>query len=230
MSLVLTTQGQGGVIYSNILARRFGGASFLELSQRETQLLQFAREGLTDQAIANELGISLATIATYWGRIRIKFGPLSRTEIVGKYIESQSTESIEGLENEVKILRQQLEMQQTELSGLMVGLKECCDSIVLFDTDHKILFANETTLKWMGVSFEEAIGRQMVDFWPEDRKSRWQDWHQMYLQNPYDDELRMNRPVYIKHKDGTVRTFVANLTPFMTSEGMRTLAIARNSL
>lgn len=56
------------------------------LSPRERQLLVMATNGLTDQAIANELGISLATVSTYWGRVRIKYGPLGRTEIVARYL------------------------------------------------------------------------------------------------------------------------------------------------
>ena len=56
------------------------------LSPRERQLLEMAKNGLTDAAIANELGISLATVSTYWGRVRIKYGPLGRTEIVARYL------------------------------------------------------------------------------------------------------------------------------------------------
>ena len=61
------------------------------LSPRERQLLEMATNGLTDQAIANELGISLATVSTYWGRIRIKYGPLGRTEIVARYLKALMT-------------------------------------------------------------------------------------------------------------------------------------------
>ncbi len=61
------------------------------LSPRERQLLEMATNGLTDQAIANELGISLATVSTYWGRTRIKFGPLGRTEIVARFLKALMT-------------------------------------------------------------------------------------------------------------------------------------------
>ena len=45
-------------------------------------MLLLAAQGLTDQGIAHRLEISLATVGTYWGRIRIKIGPLSRTGLV----------------------------------------------------------------------------------------------------------------------------------------------------
>src|SRR5262245_36101632 len=47
----------------------------IELSERERQLIELAAEGHTDASIANELGISEATVSTYWGRVRIKIGP-----------------------------------------------------------------------------------------------------------------------------------------------------------
>ncbi len=62
------------------------GALIDSLSPRERQLLELATSGHTDPAIANELEISLATVSTYWGRIRIKFGPLGRTEIVARHL------------------------------------------------------------------------------------------------------------------------------------------------
>ena len=57
-------------------------AAKIELSPREQQLITMAGEGLTDTAIANRLGISEATVNTYWGRIRVKLGPHNRTELV----------------------------------------------------------------------------------------------------------------------------------------------------
>ena len=46
-----------------------------QLSPRELQLIEYATQGLTDTAIALKLGISEATVGTYWGRVRIKIGP-----------------------------------------------------------------------------------------------------------------------------------------------------------
>ncbi|HVT12421.1 MAG TPA: LuxR C-terminal-related transcriptional regulator [Fimbriimonadaceae bacterium] len=59
------------------------------LSQREQQILTYATKGLTDQAMANALGISRATVTTYWGRIRTKLGALGRTELVARYVREE---------------------------------------------------------------------------------------------------------------------------------------------
>src|SRR5512135_589911 len=67
------------------------------LSQRERQILVYAAAGLTDQAIANKLGISRATVTTYWGRIRTKFGPFGRTELVANYVQEKANRNTEQL-------------------------------------------------------------------------------------------------------------------------------------
>src|SRR5579871_1864366 len=67
------------------------------LSARERELLVLAMNGLTDQGIANKLGISAATIGTYWGRVRIKFGPLSRPELVARFVQGEMTRSSAAL-------------------------------------------------------------------------------------------------------------------------------------
>lgn len=61
---------------------------------REAQVLSLAAEGMTDKQIAAELGISLATVDTYWRRIRIKFDSTSRTEAVAKALNLKSTGAI----------------------------------------------------------------------------------------------------------------------------------------
>ncbi|HWA82853.1 MAG TPA: PAS domain-containing protein [Fimbriimonadaceae bacterium] len=75
-----------------------GGESryiFDSLSPREHQILSYATDGLTDQAIANALGISRATVTTYWGRIRTKIGPCGRTELVARYVREENLEAAE---------------------------------------------------------------------------------------------------------------------------------------
>lgn len=75
------------------------------LSERENQMLQMAARGLTDQGIAHELGISVGTVGTYWGRVREKMGALSRSELVAKYVEGSVSERIETLRQENQIGR-----------------------------------------------------------------------------------------------------------------------------
>jgi PAS domain S-box-containing protein len=76
---------------------------------REAQVLSFAAEGMTDKQIAAELGISLATVDTYWRRIRTKYNSTSRTEAVAKALNLRSagTITLAHQENDRLILEMQ---------------------------------------------------------------------------------------------------------------------------
>jgi PAS domain S-box-containing protein len=209
------------------MARRFSSTPVVELSPRESQLLEYAKNGLTDQAIANELGISLATIATYWGRIRIKFGPLSRTEIVAKHLESQKNESLDLLRNEVQSLKQQLHARDAASSELVLGCYHHKEAILILDLEQYILFANETACRWMGRSYEELVGKQMLEFWPEDRRQNWLEHHKAFKLNPYQESLTTDVLSVTRLPDGGVKSSIVNMTPYETPDGLRIFAVAR---
>ena len=53
-----------------------------ELSPREREIVDLAAEGLTNEAIAIRLGLSVGTVNTYWLRIKLKVGGSGRTDTV----------------------------------------------------------------------------------------------------------------------------------------------------
>lgn len=53
-----------------------------DLSPRETEIVELSAEGLTNEAIAIKLGLSLGTVNTYWLRIKLKTGGVGRTDAV----------------------------------------------------------------------------------------------------------------------------------------------------
>ena len=113
------------------------------LSPRERQLLDMATNGLTDQAIANELGISLATVSTYWGRIRIKYGPLGRTEIVARFLRALMTRaSAEITASEARM--------RTVLEASPVG-------IFLTDAEGQPVYANSAYAAIAGHGVSELV-------------------------------------------------------------------------
>lgn len=69
------------------------------LSERELQILEMASSGLTDQAIANKLEISLATVSTYWTRIRGKYGHVNRAELVANFIRKNDQVEVNALKD-----------------------------------------------------------------------------------------------------------------------------------
>lgn len=56
----------------------------LNLSRQEGKVLTYSAEGFSDKEIAQQLGISLDTVRTYWQRIRSKVGGGTRAELVAR--------------------------------------------------------------------------------------------------------------------------------------------------
>lgn len=74
------------------------------LSVREEQVLLHATQGLTDKEIANQLGISTATVLTYWMRIRNKLGGSNRAELVASSVRKDAEGEIQVKQTENQLL------------------------------------------------------------------------------------------------------------------------------
>lgn len=60
------------------------------LSPREEQIVELCVQGLTNDGIAHELGISVGTVNTYWLRIKLKVGGTGRTDTVARIIKERA--------------------------------------------------------------------------------------------------------------------------------------------
>ena len=65
-----------------------------ELSPREDEILELCVQGLTNDAIAHRLGISVGTVNTYWLRIRMKVGGSGRTDTVVRIIKDRAEKAL----------------------------------------------------------------------------------------------------------------------------------------
>ena len=65
-----------------------------ELSSREEEIVQLCVDGLTNDAIAHRLNISIGTVNTYWLRIKLKAGGLGKTDTVVKIIKERSDKAL----------------------------------------------------------------------------------------------------------------------------------------
>lgn len=79
-----------------------------ELSHREEEIVELCVEGLTNDAIAHRLGLSVGTVNTYWLRIKLKVGGSGRTDTVVKVIKERAERALRDANVERK-----------ELSGMM---------------------------------------------------------------------------------------------------------------
>src|SRR5436305_15136624 len=78
------------------------------LSERESDILKLAIDGLTDQQIGNRLQISASTVNSYWVRIRGKVGHLSRTELVSRIVQQPGTGQAQELQERIAALELEL--------------------------------------------------------------------------------------------------------------------------
>lgn len=65
-----------------------------DLSPREEEIIELSVEGLTNEAIATRLGLSLGTVNTYWLRIKLKVGGLGRTDTVARVIKERAERAL----------------------------------------------------------------------------------------------------------------------------------------
>ena len=84
-----------------------------ELSPREDEILELCVQGLTNDAIAYRLGISVGTVNTYWLRIRMKVGGSGRTDTVVRIIKDRAE----------KALRES-NVERADLAAVLVGKEQ----------------------------------------------------------------------------------------------------------
>lgn len=65
-----------------------------DLSPREEETVQLCVEGLTNEAIAQKLGLSVGTVNTYWLRIKMKVGGLGRTDTVVRVVKERAERAL----------------------------------------------------------------------------------------------------------------------------------------
>jgi DNA-binding CsgD family transcriptional regulator len=121
-----------------------------KLSPREEEIVELSLEGLTNDAVAYRLGISVGTVNTYWLRIKLKVGGHGKTDTVARVIKERAenalrdanverkglTEIIAGKEKDVVELR-------AALALLQLAMDQIKSTVWATDTDLTIyLLAN----------------------------------------------------------------------------------------
>jgi len=210
--------------------------SFREsLSQRERQLLDFAVRGYTDQAIANELGISLATVGTYWGRVRIKFGPYNRTELVALYLKEEASETLEKLKEENSELVSQISEHAKTMSMLKTslelfrGLVETAPDGILLVNDHgTIELANEQAEDMFGYTRTALLGMQVEKLIPERYREQHLENRNEYNEHPRKRKMGEHVSTIALRKNGEEFPIAAALSATETPGGLLITCIVRD--
>lgn len=103
-----------------------------ELSPREEEIVELCVEGLTNDAIAHRLGLSVGTVNTYWLRIKLKVGGLGRTDTVVRVIKERAERALRDANTErqglIEILAEK-ERGVLELRAALALLQMAMDQI-----------------------------------------------------------------------------------------------------
>ena len=197
------------------------------LSDRERQLVVLASKGLTDTAIAHKLGISLATVGTYWGRVRIKFGPLNRTELVAVFLQEHATTIVEGLkaenQNLLKALEEKTKSEEMLRSSLefFQGLVESAPhAILLVSALGEIQLANELAESLFGYSSTEMLGLNVEELVHDRFREEHITNRGSYTANPVKRRMGEHLATYALKKDGSEFPMATALSAAETHKGL----------
>lgn len=141
-----------------------------DLSPREEEVIALSIEGLTNDAIAERLGLSVGTVNTYWVRIKLKVGGMGRTDTVVKVIQDRAERALRDANTERKGLSQIVALHEkdiVELNAALALLHLAMDQIksTVWATDRDLvisLIANgEFPSQHFGVTWE--VGATVYD-------------------------------------------------------------------
>lgn len=144
------------------------------LSSRERQLIEFAANDLTDHEMAEKLGISIATVATYWSRIRAKYGGHSRAGLVAKAMEEHYAETLQEIRDvAVKLsapLSASLGVDGERASLCEAVVESASEAIVVADSEGRIRYLNLAAQDLFGYPRGEAEGENLALLLPQHTK------------------------------------------------------------
>jgi DNA-binding CsgD family transcriptional regulator len=93
-----------------------------ELSPREEEIVQLCVEGLTNDGIAQRLGLSVGTVNTYWVRIKLKVGGSGRTDTVVRVIKERAERALRDANIERTGLSDLIAMKERAVLDLRAAL------------------------------------------------------------------------------------------------------------
>lgn len=191
-----------------------------DLSPRERQIMELAAAGFTDAGIAHKLGISEATVNTYWGRIRSKLGPFSRTELVAVSLREQHEAALTDLKARYEAeITQAKNTERSSEALFREVLRNAPDAVLLVTEEGRIVFANELAARAFGYTPGEMTGIDLLRLIPE----RFRDAHSLhrksFVANPEKRRMGEHLGTLALRKDGTEFAIAASLSATRTTNG-----------
>jgi len=201
----------------------------IQLSPREEQLIQLASQGLTDTAIALRLGISEATVGTYWGRVRIKIGPYNRTELVTIYLRKQQEDALQALREEKDRLLAQIKAPTPTAAPANEILENAPDAILLVSEDGTLTHGNRMAHELFGYAPGKLAGLPLTALIPERLRHRHQHHRQDYVSDPHRRAMGEHLETPALHRDGSEFFIRASLSAMNGPEGLVVICALRRA-
>jgi PAS domain S-box-containing protein len=175
------------------------------LSPREQQLITHAKNGLTDAGIAHELGISEGTVSTYWGRVRIKLGSLSRTELVALTMTMENEVVVNALRIENERLSDKMHLGEIHAGGLTFRdlLESAPDAMILVSDAGIIEYVNVAALELFGYKEGELNEEQISRLVPIRFRAGHAGHRADYISHPDRRQMGEHLETPALHKDGS---------------------------
>ena len=197
------------------------------LSNRERQILVSAAKGLTDAGIAQKLGISVATVGTYWGRIRGKHGQHSRTELVANFMRERATASMAELREENDRLAQELAKKSKTVDTVKATveflkriLSSAPNAIMLINDQGVIEYANEESERMFGYNHLEMNSLSVASLVPKRFHGIHRQHRRQYLANPAKRRMGEHSGTPAVRKDGSEFLTVTTLSTVKTASSV----------
>jgi PAS domain S-box-containing protein len=195
-----------------------------ELSARERQLIELAAKGHTDAEMAHELGIAVGTVATYWGRIRAKYGGCSRTELVATALEEEYEKAVCELRAKAEELTSRLRRETGETGDAVNLYKAVVDAapeaILMVRESGEIEYVNVAAEQLFGYSRDELVGQSIALLLPERYRKIHAQHVADYAEHPERGRMGAHRATPARHKSGREFSVLASLSHIETSEGL----------
>ena len=206
----------------------------LRLSTREQQILQAATEGLTDQAIAHHLGISLGTVGSYWTRIRGKIGPFNRAQHVAHYTQARTDRAIEQLRTEnfrlieeVHALSQNQHQTESALEAYKVLVDGAEDAMIVVDRRGVIRAANEAAEALLGYDGDELLEKSLADLVPVRFHGFHRENRELFMSHPEKRVMATAGATVATRKDGSEVAIIAKISGSQSSSEALAVCIMR---
>ena len=204
------------------------------LSNRERQILILAAKGLTDAGISQKLGISVATVGTYWGRIRGKHGQHSRTELVANFMREKAAVSIAELRTENERLVAELakkskiaDSAKATVELLKRVLSTAPGAIMLINDQGIIEYANQEAERLFGYKHLELNGELVAVLVPKRYHGLHRQHRKRYLADPAKRRMGDHSGTPALRKDGTEFLTVTTLSAVNTGSSTIVTAFIR---